>query len=929
MKNKRTIKILLLLALGLSCAAFASQRELDETMTDRKRTTDEELERNVKRKIELTDQLVTHIKELLEGNKFKEYFELIDSLDPEVQKAAYELEFIGEGYDRKAMHWAAFHDNVEAIKELRRRDISVNTTNKHKATALWTAVGLNKREAAKCLIALGYDVTADGLELLCLAAENGNTEIIEMLVKAGIPVNAYTDFYTALHVAAKNNQCEAIRCLVRLGAHVDALSNDEMAGTPLYAAAAYNKAAALKVLKELGANPNTRTKKNGTTPLHIAAWNGYIEILRVLKELGADLEIRDDNGNTPLHTAVGYSQIEAVKVLKELGCDIHATYGKNSWTALHLAAPKGLTEIIKCLVEFGADLKTRTRLGFTPLHMASAYGMTETIRALKELGADLEAPADDHMTSLHVAANRGQVESIKVLKALGANIAAVTKKHGLTPLHLAAGNGDIEAIKVLKELGANLEAVAGPPTHIRPLHLAIESEKIGALRILKEFGANLEAKRNYKEITAAGPATHELTGLYFAVCKNLYEAIDCLRELGADLYAQHSGNRTPASICQYIPRMLRYEDMQGPNSKREKNCTLLMDAARLGFTFIVRKLLEEKRLEVNCVNHDGDTALHLAAREGHAPIVYLLLQDSRVKRNVQNSRGNTAFHLAIENLKSQVATVFLLHNVDCDYHPNRDGKTVRQLTQRFPEMKALFENITPEELARVRNEILAAIKVTALPYPRYQYARDHYLEYLSALRRLEDMKGPNGRRENGETLLIKAARLGLTPLVRKLLQDTRLVINSTNEQGETALHKAAWEGHATIVEMLLKDPRIDRYYQNFKGETAFHYAVAAGKAQVVAVFLRFNTDCELPTNHAQKTVLDLAENLNKDGGNEQNEQRAAILCEFENMAKIRIAIATWKSRQSTDCINPLPEDLCERFTGFAQDALRRAHNSPH
>ena len=127
---------------------------------------------------------------------------------------------------------------------------------------------------------------------------------------------------------------------------------------------------------------------------------------------------------------------------------------------------------------------------------------------------------------------------------------------------------------------------------------------------------------------------------------NRYEVIECLRNAGADIYAQHEGNKTPASISKSLQLLLRYEDTQGPNSRREKNNTLLMDAARLGFTFIVRKLLEDNRLQVNCVNVDGDTALHLAAREGHAAIVYLLLQDMRVKRDCQNNFGNTAFHLA-------------------------------------------------------------------------------------------------------------------------------------------------------------------------------------------------------------------------------------------------------------------------------------------
>ena len=76
-------------------------------------------------------------------------------------------------------------------------------------------------------------------------------------------------------------------------------------------------------------------------------------------------------------------------------------------------------------------------------------------------------------------------------------------------------------------------------------------------------------------------------------------------------------------------------------------------------------------------------------------------------------------------------------------------------------------------------------------------------------------------------------------------------------QGNTALHAAARAGHENIVKLLLSDPRTDKYWQNCAGYSAFHFAAAHGKAKVIAVFLRFNTDYELPLNIEEKTVLDL------------------------------------------------------------------------
>ena len=108
------------------------------------------------------------------------------------------------------------------------------------------------------------------------------------------------------------------------------------------------------------------------------------------------------------------------------------------------------------------------------------------------------------------------------------------------------------------------------------------------------------------------------TPFFIALNKRHYDVACYLRSIGADPYVQDENGYNLSNNFHEVTYFLRLEDMQGPNSRREKNNTLLMDAARFGFTFIVRRLLADNRLDINAVNNDGNTALHLAARGGHA-----------------------------------------------------------------------------------------------------------------------------------------------------------------------------------------------------------------------------------------------------------------------------------------------------------------------
>ena len=221
-------------------------------------------------------------------------------------------------------------------------------------------------------------------------------------------------------------------------------------------------------------------------------------------------------------------------------------------------------------------------------------------------------------------------------------------------------------------------------------------------------------------------------------------------------------------------------------------------------------------------------------------------------------------------------------------------------------MKALVEKFKTKEIQDYKTDTLIDTKELR-KNPRYH----------AAIVRLQNVLSPNHKLETGNTLLMDAAYLGCAPLVSKLLADQRVQVNCSNKNGDTALHLAAAEGHAHIVEILLLDKRIDVYSQTAKGDTAFHLAALKGKIEVISVFLRCNVDYRVFRNGSGQSVLDILRAIKK-----HISLRERALSEFENMDKIRIAIAAWKNRQ-TDCINPLPDELIYRFKAFAQDALRQ------
>jgi ankyrin repeat protein len=97
--------------------------------------------------------------------------------------------------------------------------------------------------------------------------------------------------------------------------------------------------------------------------------------------------------------------------------------------------------------------------GFTALHLAAYFGKTEVARTLLVAGAPVGAYSQNeiHVQPLHSAASGRHHEVCRLLIAAGADVNA-KQRHGYTPLHSAAQSGDAELVELFLSAGADPSA---------------------------------------------------------------------------------------------------------------------------------------------------------------------------------------------------------------------------------------------------------------------------------------------------------------------------------------------------------------------------------------------------------------------------------------------------------------------------------------
>ncbi|KAF9766663.1 hypothetical protein IL306_000896, partial [Fusarium sp. DS 682] len=232
-----------------------------------------------------------------------------------------------------------------------------------------------------------------------------------------------------------------------------------------------------------GLKSKINSVKPNHTPVSWACEEGHLAIAAFLLDQDAQVGVDE------LVRFVGNGNIEVVKMLLEKGADAGAAT-KDGRTLLLLALRNGHVEIAKMLLEKRADATAADEDGLTPLHIASKHGHLEIAKMLLEKGADATAADKYGSTPLYEASQNGHVEIAKMLLKKGAD-ATAADKYGWTPLYEASRKGHVEIAKMLLEKGA--DATAADRDGRTPLHEASKHGHLGIAKMLLEKGADSRA----------------------------------------------------------------------------------------------------------------------------------------------------------------------------------------------------------------------------------------------------------------------------------------------------------------------------------------------------------------------------------------------------------------------------------------------------
>ena len=202
------------------------------------------------------------------------------------------------------------------------------------------------------------------------------------------------------------------------------------------------------------------------SPLYYASFCGFYDLAeRLITKHPEQVNASGGLILAPLTAALYKRHFRVANLLREHGAIVDIR-GQAGWSPLHMASSQGYTDMIRWLLDHGADVNARTDSSFlyTPLRLAVAHMQLEATQALLERNADANLQDDCGWTPLYTVLCRSwkeDVVSVDIVRSLlehGAdpNIRA-SDDSGLSPLHLAAKKRFLEVARLLLSYGAKVD----------------------------------------------------------------------------------------------------------------------------------------------------------------------------------------------------------------------------------------------------------------------------------------------------------------------------------------------------------------------------------------------------------------------------------------------------------------------------------------
>ncbi|KAK6534041.1 hypothetical protein TWF281_005380 [Arthrobotrys megalospora] len=524
----------------------------------------------------------------------------------------------------------------------------------------------------------------NGCTAFHLATLEGHFEIVQLLFSHGADTAADEPLkkMTALHMAANRGDEKIVRLLLDQGLDVE--RQDSTGRTPLDLASAFGYTGVVTMLLAKGAevfvSPWTqRDRQHGRTAVRPAAKNGHLSVLKLLFEhrenglLIQEPQGWEDNRGICLYEAIANRHEDIVEYIMDPTAEdrLGQIYAKSTvvqvairtenlsmvqlilkkrtivddtrrtWE-LHSALGKGNLDILKLIINDGADINARSEKGETALHIATKRGDNHIVEFLLKHGAVVNVAAQNGRTALHDAAIHNRSQVAQMLLDYGADV-HVLDTSGKTPLFCAAEAGKAEVLKVLVEAGADGHAVI--VSGETALYTASSKGYESIVQTLLEHGGRASVNR-YE--------TRSLRTPLIAAVDNVLpfdSIVKLLLDAGASANAKDANGETAIFKA---TRHGHYDTVQlllkagadlGIHDHVQRN--VLFSAVEMG-QYAIAKQLIDAGASVNARDSMGQTPLFLClkAEDKFYRMAELLLENGALADG-QDRLGRTALDLAV------------------------------------------------------------------------------------------------------------------------------------------------------------------------------------------------------------------------------------------------------------------------------------------
>lgn len=502
----------------------------------------------------------------------------------------------------------------------------------------------------------------------------------------------------------------------------------------------------------------------------------------------------DSSGRTLLHSAASIGSVDFVKYHIQRNQGISERDPHIQVTALHLAAAsetKTSAEVVRLLLDAGAEANDKAGRGFTPLYLACLSGNVDKVRCLLEAGATVNHWVDEEVTPLELALEIGNPALVHVLVNYGA-LLDLWLSDGSTPIMTAIENNQDEIFLALLD-GSDVNQCGSRQG--APLHLAIAENRIDWVERILEKGADINLINQWGK--------WKVTGLILAIWNRNPSTVEKLLQAGADPDLHNGDLWTPLHV-----------------------------AVGSGSLDMV-KLLVQHGCCINTLDLEQRSPLRIASWEGKEDITHFLLENGADASWEEGTGVIGPLHVAVFYGHSSIVSMLF----ESTYPPNVNYAPKSWEAPLYYAVLQGCQDIVQTLLASGANANYADKTGRSL---LLEATKGDSVEIVNDL--LHNKASPRGSEQSMWTPLHEAASKGRTDMVELLLaRKSEGILELQGGKYGTPLYQACLNGSFEIFEQLVANgARTDVIIQP-DGLTALHAACMGGDIRIVEWLLNNST----------------------------------------------------------------------------------------